>query len=419
MIFLTLVGFILVALVAFQLIKKVGNDLPILDIMYLIAGLQWIVGPYIDYSTIVSDQKYYMYVPEHQYMSVVVPLYFAFVIPYYFITYFKPTPLNLNVESYNNHAVAFITIGFLSTSLGKFLPQSLAFIFYLLSNLIYVGASIILIQKSRKYNFLAYLSILWLLYTSIKTGFFHNLILWSVFLFFIWSIKNKTKRIYTIAIIIAAFFSAAVIQTIKVNFRKQLPDAVDPIGLFSEMVMNTAFNNSIVSNEKDANELNVRLNQGWIISAIFKNVPKHEPFANGGTVKEAITSSLLPRFFSENKTNASGRENFRKFTGLSIRDDTSMGISILGESYANYGRNGGFIFMFIWGWLLTIFWKYLIRFQNSTTLLLFFIPLIFLQVVKAETELVIVLNHLVKASIVSFGIIWLFKNILPTNDEGQ
>ena len=38
---------------------------------------------------------------------------------------------------------------------------------------------------------------------------------------------------------------------------------------------------------------------------------------------------------------AGGRENFRKFTGLNISDGTSMGISIAGEGYANFGWAGG------------------------------------------------------------------------------
>jgi hypothetical protein len=38
-----------------------------------------------------------------------------------------------------------------------------------------------------------------------------------------------------------------------------------------------------------------------------------------------------------------------------------------------------------------------------------FLPLIFLQVVKAETELYVVLNHFLKSLILVFGLLWVFK----------
>jgi hypothetical protein len=41
-----------------------------------------------------------------------------------------------------------------------------------------------------------------------------------------------------------------------------------------------------------------------------------------------------------------------------------------------------------------------------------FLPLMFLQVIKAETELVVVLNHLIKASIVIWAFFWFAKKRL-------
>ena len=34
-----------------------------------------------------------------------------------------------------------------------------------------------------------------------------------------------------------------------------------------------------------------------------------------------------------------------RFTGLNLTSTTSMGMSIIGEAYANFGSFGGFIFM--------------------------------------------------------------------------
>jgi hypothetical protein len=92
-----------------------------------------------------------------------------------------------------------------------------------------------------------------------------------------------------------------------------------------------------------------------------------------------------------------------------------MGISIIGEAYGNFKVMGGILFMGIWGFLLAKIWIFLLKKCLKTPLLLAFLPLIFLQVIKAETELVVVLNHLVKSSIVVFGFFWATQKFLNWN----
>ena len=92
-----------------------------------------------------------------------------------------------------------------------------------------------------------------------------------------------------------------------------------------------------------------------------------------------------------------------------------MGISIIGEAYGNYGYFGGIIFMAIWGWFIVQVWFLLVKKSTNQILLLAFFPLIFLQVVKAETEFVVVLNHLVKASLVVFLFFWVSKEFFNWN----
>ena len=89
-----------------------------------------------------------------------------------------------------------------------------------------------------------------------------------------------------------------------------------------------------------------------------------------------------------------------------------MGISIIGEAYGNFKVFGGIIFMGIWGFFLAKVWVYLLGRCFKYPILLAFIPLIFLQVIKAETELSVVLNHLFKSSIVVFGFIWAAQKFL-------
>ena len=154
-----------------------------------------------------------------------------------------------------------------------------------------------------------------------------------------------------------------------------------------------------------------RLNQGWIISAVIENVDNKNIRLNGSSIFYAIQASFLPRFLMSNKSGAGGQQNFRLLSGLEIDDKTSMGVSLVGELYANFGLIGTIISFFLFSLLLNLFLNKLFRISKKNILVLFFIPLIFFQVVKAETELVVILNHLVKASILSALIIYTINRL--------
>ena len=204
-----------------------------------------------------------------------------------------------------------------------------------------------------------------------------------------------------------------IIQAVKADYRIMLKEGFDGnfVSLFFGTV-NQKYESGFLDEEEDASGLNVRLNQGWIISAVMDHVPRNLEFAEGTTIKEAIVASLVPRFLNPNKKEAGGQENFEKYTGLTLSENTSMGLSIIGEFYANFGVLLSVFMMGVWGMFLAFVWKKLVYNTYKIPLLIFFLPLIFLQVVKAETELVVVLNHLIKSIIAVALFFWLTKRYL-------
>ena len=76
---LSFIGIALVTYVANRFISQLGKTLPIIEVMLLIAGMQWIIGPIIEYNSSFQHHKYYMYVDESIYMSYMIPAYAAFV----------------------------------------------------------------------------------------------------------------------------------------------------------------------------------------------------------------------------------------------------------------------------------------------------------------------------------------------------
>jgi hypothetical protein len=89
---------------------------------------------------------------------------------------------------------------------------------------------------------------------------------------------------------------------------------------------------------------------------------------------------------------------FHLFTGLPVSPGTTFGISVLGEAWANFGAWGA-LFMGVVGLFYGVVLRAMVKVAASEPTIVLWTPLLFLQAIKAETELTIVLNHLVKTFI--------------------
>jgi hypothetical protein len=413
----TLLGILAVTLVAVKFIRALGKRVPILELMLLIAGLQWIVGPIIEYGSPSLHYKYYMYVEEAVYMQYIVPAYILFSGGIIFGLK-KTNRYDFQLEAlrhYSKQGLYIFGIGVVFDVVGGSLPGALGFFAFILSNFKYAGAIILYYSDRKALKTLFYGVILYLLVTSITKGLFHDFILWSVFFYMFWAKKFKPSLMTILSTFAIAGVLLFTLQVAKAAYRMELKEGYsgNKVELLFTL-MSSAFlvDETTTSEFDDDIDSNVRLNQGWIISAIIEHIPKNQPFFDGVTITEAITASILPRFLNPNKAKAGGRENFRNFTGLDIGEGTSMGISIIGEAYGNFGKLGGILFMGVWGYFLLRVWRVLLRLILENRLLVAFLPLMFLQVIKAETELVVVLNHLIKASIVIWAFFWFAKKRL-------
>ncbi|MBI9061932.1 MAG: hypothetical protein JEZ14_08070 [Marinilabiliaceae bacterium] len=399
-----------------RVIDGMGQRIPIVDLMTAMSALQWIVGPYIDYVNEAHHYKYHMYVDESTYMSFVVPAILAFRAG----TLLFKDHSNLDdigqrvsnlLDNYPKLPYVFIVGGLIIPSFSSFLPASLRFIFYLLANVKYIGVIYLLFSDKPNRWLIFWVTMGFTAVASIAAGMFHDLLLWAMLSFTFVAREMQLSFIKKLSVAIAGIFLAMTIQSVKAEYRNMVWKqgyTGNKTALFLGLATQQWSSGSII-NPSGEEDMNVRLNQGWIISAVMNHVPQKEPFANGNTIWEGVESSLLPRFLAPNKKKAGGQENFRRYTGLSLGDNTSMGISIIGEGYANYGRSGGILFMFLWGLFIGWFWKKLWDVSNSFPTILIWSPILFLQVVKAETEFAVVLNHLTKASMLVFGLLWFIK----------
>jgi hypothetical protein len=290
------------------------------------------------------------------------------------------------------------------------LPPAFGFVFYLLANIKYVGIVYLLFTGKPNRWPIFFATFAGTIAVSLASGMFHDLLLWSVMLSTFVANELRLNTMLKIGLAVVGITLAITIQSVKGQYRDFLANGYpgNKIALFWGLAANQWQSGRIVNPEGDT-DMNVRLNQGWIISAIMHHTPEKQPFASGETISDAITSSLLPRFLAPDKAKAGGRENYRKYTGLQISEGTSMGISLAGEGWANYGYWGGIMFMLGWGLFVGWLWKKIHALSAYYPTIIIWSPIIFLQVVKAETEFVVVLNHMLKASFLILMLLWFVK----------
>jgi len=421
--FISAIGLGFSVYVFVDFLYKLGKTFPIKEFLVLIACIQWIVSAKISYSLGKSHHKYYMYVNEDVYMNYVVPGVIAMFIGLFVLK----NNLNItNIKSLilrdkpRNKKIAYVLIfiGLSAGILNKYLNiGGLAFFLFLSNILLYVGVSYLFyIFPKYKWHFF-FATIGTVFFFSINTGMFHNLLLVTSFFSFI-LVPKKTKLIPKLLTVTVGFFLIYILQIVKQDFREIIwnKGTKNPVEVFFSLVekefteqTTLAENDLSLGNTKqneEGAEANNRFNQGWIISKVLKNVPLHQDFLNGRTVKEALEASLLPRFLAPNKVGADqSLVNFKDVTGLALSDDTAMGLSLVAEFYANYGTVGGWFAMFIYGLVIALCIQLITdMLAKKSPLILLWLILFFFQVVKAETDLIKVLNHLIK-SIMFFIII--------------
>ena len=421
---LSIFGFLLFVLVVFRFLDNLGEKIEIRDFFLLLATLQWLVGPVLSYTFFPgSAHLYAMSVEEKVYMGYVLPATIAFAVGLYFPLGRKQDDVFLfeNIRSFSFSFPDFgywvIGIGILSHIISPFAPPVLGFVFFLLKNLVFIGLFYILLSpRPLKWWFFAG-TVLFMLSSALVSGMFHDLLLWLSFMFIMTAYIFKYSLLKRSFLAALAFLFVILIQSIKTEYRQTIRDpyiVFEGRGqkAFTRLLREKVQEPRVLVSRENLMGTIDRFNQGWIISRIMNHTPVMEPYARGETIKEALNASILPRFLAPGKVIAGGQQNFERFTGKHINPGTSMNLSLVGEAYANFGVSGGVVFMFFTGLLFNFVLVLIIRLSRNHPTLVFWIPLIFLQVVKAETDFVTVLNFLVKASLVTWGMFWFFRRIM-------
>jgi hypothetical protein len=387
--------------------RRSEDYIPYAELAASIATLQWVFAPMLSYA-FSSHFKYYMYVDADAYFGFAIPATCAMngaLLSFRRAPELSGTSFKLEYSPVilRNISVFLIVVGTLSRYAANYAPQSLAFVFFLLSQLPNVAVLILIYHRVPRTSVLLLFALTPLFFSAGATAMFHSLLLWGAFIGFYWLRAKKRSPGIKCTMFWLGAFAVLFVQFLKSNYREELRQ--NPEMSRVQALSNVASLDLFAQGDNWEGAI-IRFNQGWIISAVMAHVPRVEPYADGETIADAAIASVFPRFVYQDKTRAGGQGNFVRFTGLEIGENTSMGISPLGEAYANFGRNGGIVTMFVWGGLFAWFIQFLERFALRRPLFHFLVSLILYQGLKAETEFLIIFNQFTKGFVLALIIYW-------------
>lgn len=398
---------------------NLGKQIPYRAIFGSMLSLQMLFGPSLVYNGLEDYQPlaFRMSVPESEYFYYVFPAVLFFLIGINIkgrnwgeVIHFSKHEFKILKNESSSVPFVLIAVGFLSSIIQPYAPATLAFVFYLLSSLKYIGLFILILGKKE-----IKLSLLILIYgsviaSSLASAMFHDLLTWLIMLGAVLCIKyqfsNKVKLISAVCFIGLAVF----IQSVKSTYRENIYYEGEAAGIESieaageEVQLKTGGFFTI----ENLGPQVTRINQGWIVASIMNNVPSKVPFSNGETLKLYLEAAFLPRFLAPDKLTAGNQEIFNKYSGHFIREGTSMALSSVGDGYINFGIAGGWVFMFFYGLLFNLV---LIKIGKLSTIypaLILFTAMIVIYPIRPDVELQTILGHLVKSSFVVFIIFKFF-----------
>lgn len=419
--FLSIIGCLISAYVIYDLLSYRDDAMPIGEIALVIGAIQWIIAPIVSYS--VKSEIYQMSVPENEYLAITLTLYIAFFAG---IMIFRPRKywkidkqeLILYCKSHII-AIKYLIGAGLLISLIPLNISAINFIRTLAECLLYIGTIMLMFAIPKKAAIVMGCVLGYTFLRSIIGGMFHDLMVWSIFLIlslFYLNDYSLKKRFVVIGVLLVGITTLQSIKPIYRSYTWQGSYSGNQVTLFLNLFAQSLFGELELNATQEGANIS-RFNQGWIISRIYNHIPTKQEYLGGKTIWEGAISSAVPRVLNPDKK-GSGKESiqdFETFTGYHLNSKTSMGLSILGEAYGNFGILGGGAFMFVWGCLIAFFLNIIIKLASKSGYWLFFTPLICFNLIKAEINFVSVLNWTVKAFIFSFVVIYLLNKFFFEN----
>ncbi len=397
-----------------KLLLSSSKELSFMLLLSNLAVLQWLVGPAVYYSDFNPGQVIeitIMQVSSETYFNYAWPATIFFVIGLNYSNISSQINLGKMYENLNPTTFKyFIVVGIVSGLILPLLPLAFKFIFVVLMYFSFAGIFGLIVGKNKSRSDFAWLmgSMVFIIFNSFKHAMFGELVFFLILTTLVYFHFNQTKLGTKIILFTSLVLLAAFIQLVKMPLRSlNRKNDTSTYTNFSKVVSSDAL--SIKNFESDGFMAYTiaRFNNGAVVSYVLDRVPDKIDYVNGNTILSAIIGSFVPRLLWPNKE-TSGSEMYLKYTGLKF-GGASYGISQLGEGYANFGRNGGVVYMFLLGLVMSFILNSILKYSIKHPRYLLFLPVLFLHGIKVETELNRSLGFMLRVIVVLFLINLLLK----------
>lgn len=412
-------------LVVFVFLRNLTKEINILDVTAMAACISYLLMPLITYNVFHEHQKLaalwrtFMVVSKEDYFYLALPGTVALVMGLWMPRFFKVEQSDAeifnSVRSYLSNkkaiGVVLILVGLLAVPLINLVPVGLRALLYYASQLTYIGVFYLLYSKIQMRSIAIAFIISLMLAQSVYTGMYGELVYWSILGSIMFLVGNKRfTMFYRVSLLIVGVVFIFLLQSVKHDYRdvvwKGAERGNDP-ALFFSLFLERFQDPTSIFEEDRIYKLVVRANQGYLIARSMDHVPKHEPFANGETVYKSFASALVPRFLWANKPESGGRANICRFLGDCGKYNYSYNIGQLGEAYVNFGVKGAWLYMFMYGFMLSTLLNIVRLFSSKHPTLILWIPLLFYPAMVVESDLLTFINSFIKG--VMFCMIFYFS----------
>lgn len=416
-----------------DLILSIGKRIPFLEIIIVYAFLTWLLMPVVTYQVFneYNDLSVlwvtYMTIPAEEYFGYVLPaaIMFALGLKVPLIgNNWSMTRYNDNLKQYlsnkSNLGIYLIAVGFFSNFLVDIAPEALRNIVNNFVYLSYVGMFYVIYSPFRHKTaivlFCAGLTIM----QSIASGMYGQLVFLSAMSSLILLAGKQIKLVYKLLVVAGGVFLVMFIQSIKTEYREGtwsgLERSADP-ALFGQLVWERITNPSEIYQPERLFNLSVRANQGNIVSKVMAYVPKFAEHAHGETIIAAIGAALVPRFLWPDKPRAGGADMVCKYLGdcHAASRGVSYNVGPIGESYINFGRNGGIVFMFFYGLFFNYIFNKALAISKRVPSLILWFPLIFTSLFTMENDILSFINTFIKSALFTYVMYRLVKLVFKSD----
>jgi hypothetical protein len=243
-----------------------------------------------------------------------------------------------------------------------------------------------------------------------------------------WSLAAWTR---TVGLAIVALFLMLVWQAgVKRETRKIYDEGLvngrlDRAELFVQQV--AAAVPEVIDDPRPSIEILIsRLSYIGFFSRVLEYVPAVEPHAGGELLKMAVTNAFMPRLLFPSKPVLPSDSFYtRRFTGIMVAEEgTSISIGYMAEFYADWGLEGMFVSIFLYGCLIGACIEMLRRFVQPSILVNPFLITIVMAVYQFEHQFIKTFAALISTTVAALIIQRLFRKtflktfgVMPLNVE--